>query len=92
MAIETATSGVTCNAVCPGWVLTPLVKEQIRARATQLGQDYEAAKNALVGAKQPSQEFVTPEQVAGLVAFLCSPYADQVRGVAWNVDGGYVAA
>lgn len=92
VAMETATSGVTCNAVCPGWVLTPLVETQIRARAEKNGCDFETEKKALVSEKQPSQEFVTPEQVAGVVAFLCSPDADQVRGATWNIDGGYVAA
>jgi 3-hydroxybutyrate dehydrogenase len=91
VAMETATSPVTCNAICPGWVLTPLVEKQIELRATQSGLDYESAKRALLTAKQPSQEFVTTQQVAGLVAFLCTSDADQVRGVAWNIDGGYVA-
>lgn len=91
VAMETATSAVTCNAICPGWVLTPLVEQQIRDRAEQSGQDFESAKKALVAGKQPSGEFVTPEQVAGVVAFLCSADADQVRGAAWNIDGGYLA-
>ena len=90
-ALETATSGVTVNAICPGWVLTPLVQKQVDARAEKDGVDDEEAKKRLLGDKQPSLQFVTPEQLGGLAVFLCSPAADQVRGVAWNVDGGWVA-
>jgi 3-hydroxybutyrate dehydrogenase len=90
-ALESATTGVTVNAICPGWVLTPLVQKQIDARAEREGESQEVAKIALLSEKQPSLEFVTPEQLAGLAVFLCSPAADQVRGVAWNMDGGWVA-
>lgn len=90
-ALESATTGVTVNAICPGWVLTPLVQKQIDARAEREGESQEVAKKALLSEKQPSLEFVTPEQLAGLAVFLCSPAADQVRGVAWNMDGGWVA-
>ena len=90
-ALENATTGVTVNAICPGWVLTPLVQKQVDARAEQDGVDGEEAKERLLGDKQPSLQFVTPEQLGGLAVFLCSPAADQVRGVAWNMDGGWVA-
>lgn len=90
-ALETAKSRVTCNAICPGWVLTPLVEAQVDARAQRDGSGREAAKDALVSEKQPSGEFVTPEQLAKLVLFLCSDAGDQVRGVAWNLDGGWTA-
>jgi 3-hydroxybutyrate dehydrogenase len=90
-ALETATTGITCNAICPGWVLTPLVQAQIDARVKEKGLTPEAAKGQLLGEKQPSQEFVTPEQIGELAAFLCSPGADQVRGVAWAMDGGWTA-
>lgn len=90
-ALETATSGVTVNAICPGWVLTPLVQKQVDARAANDGVDDEEAKKRLLGDKQPSLQFVTPEQLGALALFLCSPAADQVRGVAWNMDGGWVA-
>jgi 3-hydroxybutyrate dehydrogenase len=90
-ALETATTGVTVNAICPGWVLTPLVQKQVDARAEKDGVDGETAKRLLLGDKQPSMQFVTPEQLGGLAVFLCSPAADQVRGVAWNMDGGWVA-
>jgi 3-hydroxybutyrate dehydrogenase len=91
IALETARTGVTCNAICPGWVLTSLVQKQIDARAAERGISADEAKLALVSEKQPSQEFVTPEQLAELAAFLCSPAADQVRGVAWAMDGGWTA-
>lgn len=91
VALETAQTGVTCNAICPGWVLTPLVQKQIDARAAEQGISPQQAKDALVGEKQPSREFVTPEQLGGLATFLCSSAADQVRGVAWAMDGGWTA-
>jgi 3-hydroxybutyrate dehydrogenase len=90
-ALETATTGITVNAICPGWVLTPLVQKQVDARAAKDGVDGEEAKRRLLGEKQPSLQFVTPEQLGGLAVFLSSPAADQVRGVAWNMDGGWVA-
>jgi 3-hydroxybutyrate dehydrogenase len=91
VALETAQTGVTCNAICPGWVLTAIVQKQVDARAARDNVDQEAAKKSLLGEKQPSMQFVTTEQLAGLTVFLCSPAADQVRGVAWNVDGGWYA-
>ena len=90
-ALETAKTGVTCNAICPGWVLTPLVQKQIDARAQQSGLSTEDAKSALLAEKQPSGDFVTPEQLAALAVFMCSDAGSQVRGVAWNMDGGWVA-
>jgi len=91
VALETARTGVTCNAICPGWVLTPLVQKQIDARAQAQGITQDAAKVSLLSEKQPSLEFVTPEQIAGLLVFLCSDAAQQVRGAAWSVDGGWTA-
>lgn len=90
IALETAQTGVTCNALCPGWVLTPLVQQQIDKRIAE-GAEPEAARDALLAEKQPSREFVTPEQLGELALFLCSDAAAQVRGVAWNMDGGWVA-
>ncbi len=91
VALETAQTGVTCNAICPGWVLTPLVQQQVDARAARDQLDQEAAKKALLAEKQPSLQFVTPEQLGALAVFLCTPAADQIRGAAWNVDGGWYA-
>ncbi|MBL8315442.1 MAG: 3-hydroxybutyrate dehydrogenase [Rubrivivax sp.] len=90
-ALESATTGVTVNAVCPGWVLTPLVQKQVDARAAADRVDNEEAKRRLLAEKQPSLQFTTPEQLAGLCLFLCTPAADNVRGVAWQVDGGWTA-
>ncbi len=90
-ALENATTGVTVNAICPGWVLTPLVQKQVDARAAAQHIDNEAAKRELLAEKQPSLQFTTPEQLAALAVFLCSPAADNIRGAAINVDGGWVA-
>jgi 3-hydroxybutyrate dehydrogenase len=91
MALETATTGVTCNAICPGWVLTPLVQQQVDAKAAALGLSNEAATKLLLGEKEPSMQFTTPEELGELAVFLCSPAANNVRGVAWNMDGGWTA-
>ena len=91
VALETATTGITCNAICPGWVLTPLVQKQIDARAAAGGVSVEQAQKDLLGEKQPSLQFTTVDQLGALAAFLCMPAADQVRGVAWQVDGGWTA-
>ncbi|MEK1939273.1 MAG: 3-hydroxybutyrate dehydrogenase [Pseudomonas sp.] len=90
VALETATTGVTCNAICPGWVLTPLVQKQIDDRAQATG-DAQQARHDLLAEKQPSLDFVTPEQLGELALFLCSDAAVQVRGAAWNMDGGWLA-
>jgi 3-hydroxybutyrate dehydrogenase len=91
VALETATSGVTVNAICPGWVLTPLVQKQLDARVQQEGIDMMEAKRRLLAEKQPSLAFTTPEQLGELAVFLCSAAADNVRGVAWAMDGGWTA-
>lgn len=90
VGLETATTNVTCNAICPGWVLTPLVQQQIDDRAATSG-DADQAKHDLLAEKQPSLEFVTPSQLGELVLFLSSEAGSQVRGAAWNVDGGWLA-
>ena len=91
IVINTATTGITHNAICPGWVLTPLVQKQVDARAAKDGVDNEEAKRRLLGEKQPSLQFTTPEQLGDLAVFLCSAGADNVRGQAWAVDGGWTA-
>ena len=90
-ALENATTGVTCNAICPGWVLTPLVQKQVDAKAAEHGISNEEAKKLLLGEKEPSMQFTTPEELGALAVFFCSPAANNVRGVAWNMDGGWVA-
>ena len=91
VALECATTAVTCNAICPGWVLTPLVQKQVDARASEKKISNEDAKRDLLAEKQPSGEFVTPEQLGQLAVFLCSDAAAQVRGLAWAMDGGVTA-
>ncbi len=90
-ALETARTGITCNAICPGWVLTPLVQQQVEARAAKEGLSLDAAREALLVEKQPSGEFVTTDQLGATAAFLCSAAASQVRGAAWTMDGGWTA-
>ena len=91
VALENAQTGITCNAICPGWVLTPLVQKQVDARAEREKISNEEAKHGLVAAKQPSGNFVDPAQLAALAVFLCGPDASEVRGAAWNMDGGWTA-
>lgn len=91
VGLETAGSGVTCNAVCPGWVRTPLVEKQISDMAAQRGISQKQAAEELLSEKQPSLDFVSPEQLGGTVTFLCSPAADQITGTAISVDGGWTA-
>jgi 3-hydroxybutyrate dehydrogenase len=90
-ALENATTGVTCNAICPGWVLTPLVQKQVDAKAQALGISNEEAKRVLLAEKEPSLQFTTPEELGELAVFLCSAAANNVRGVAWQMDGGWTA-
>jgi 3-hydroxybutyrate dehydrogenase len=91
VAIEAANDGVTCNAICPGWVLTPLVEQQITARAKANGQTVEEAKRVLLAEKQPMLQFSTPEGIAALTVFLCSEAASTMTGAAYSIDGGWVA-
>ncbi len=90
-ALEVATTGITVNAICPGWVLTPLVQKQIDARAERERVSIEEAGKRLLAEKQPSLQFTTPEQLGELAVFLCAKASDNVRGVAWAVDGGWTA-
>ncbi len=90
-ALENATSGVTVNAICPGWVLTPLVQKQVDARAAAAGVGDDEAKRQLLAEKQPSLQFTTPEQLAELCVFLCSDAARNVMGQSWAMDGGWTA-
>jgi 3-hydroxybutyrate dehydrogenase len=91
VALETAGTGITSNAICPGWVRTELVEPQIVARAQSLGVDIEEGGRNMLAEKQPSRQFVTVEQLGEVVVFLCSPAANQITGVAFPVDGGWTA-
>ncbi|WP_234484289.1 3-hydroxybutyrate dehydrogenase [Noviherbaspirillum pedocola] len=90
-ALEMAQTGVTCNAICPGWVLTPLVQRQIDDLAAREGITKDEAQRRLLAEKQPSGDFATPEQIAALTAFLCSDAAAQLRGAALPIDGAWTA-
>jgi len=90
-ALETATSGITVNAICPGWVRTPLVEKQIEALADANGVSIDQAVKDLLAPKQPSQAFVTTEQIGGLAVFLCSDAAEQITGTNLSIDGGWTA-
>jgi 3-hydroxybutyrate dehydrogenase len=90
-AIETANQGITCNAICPGWVLTPLVQQQIEARAKAQGVPGEQARNDLLREKQPMLDFTTPEKIGALAVFLCGEAASTITGAALSIDGGWVA-
>ena len=91
VALETARSPITCNAICPGWVLTPLVQKQIDDIAAREALSNEAAKTQLLAEKQPSLAFASPEQIGATAVFLCSSAADQIRGTSISVDGGWTA-
>ncbi|MBI5484295.1 MAG: 3-hydroxybutyrate dehydrogenase [Deltaproteobacteria bacterium] len=91
VALETAGSGITSNAICPGWTRTELIEPQIIARAQALGVDIEAGGRDLLAEKQPSKQFVSIEQLGQLAIFLCSPAADQITGTAIPIDGGWTA-
>src|SRR5438477_181197 len=91
VAIETANDDITCNAICPGWVLTPLVQQQIEARAKAEGKTIDQAKNELVAEKQPMLQFTTPENVAALALFLAGDAAATITGSAYPIDGGWTA-
>lgn len=90
-ALECATTGVTINAICPGWVLTPMVQKQLDERVKNEGVDAKEAQRRLLSEKEPSLQFTTPAELAELAVFLCSEAACNVRGVAWNMDGGWAA-
>ena len=91
VALETAQSNVTCNAICPGWVLTPLVEQQILQRAQSEQVSIAEAQRRLLADKQPSEQFVTVDQIGAAAAFFCSENASQIRGISMNIDGGWLA-
>ena len=91
VALETAKTGVTCNAICPGWVRTALVERQIEALAEKNGTDIETAARELLAEKQPSLGFVAPEQLGQAAVFLCSDAAAQMTGTHLSMDGGWTA-
>jgi 3-hydroxybutyrate dehydrogenase len=91
VALETAGQGITCNAICPGYVLTPLVEAQIPDQMKVHNMDRDTVIREVMLQRQPSREFATTAQIGGTVLYLCSPYADQVTGTTISVDGGWTA-
>jgi 3-hydroxybutyrate dehydrogenase len=91
VAIENANNGITCNAICPGWVLTPLVQKQIEAKAKEGGIAVSTAEENLLSEKQPMLKFTSPEQIGALVVFLCGDAAATITGVPLSIDGGWTA-
>ena len=91
VALEAAGRGITCNAICPGWVLTPLIQKQIDIRAQEKGIPDAEARADLLAEKQPSKQFVTVEQIGGMAVFLCSSAAEQITGQELGIDGGWTA-
>ncbi len=91
VALDLANDGVTCNAICPGWVLTPLVERQIEARAKEAGMAVQQAKEELLREKQPMLAFTTPDAIGDLAVFLCSDAAATMTGAALPIDGGWTA-
>jgi 3-hydroxybutyrate dehydrogenase len=91
VAMETANEGVTCNAICPGWVLTPLVEQQIDARSKASGKSVREEEIELLSEKQPMHQFTKPESIGALAVFLCSDAAETITGSAYSIDGGWVA-
>ncbi len=90
-AIEAANAGVTVNAICPGWVLTPLVQAQLTARAARDGKDAETVQHELLTEKQPMAAFTPPEAIGAMAVYLCSEAARTVTGAALSIDGGWTA-
>jgi 3-hydroxybutyrate dehydrogenase len=91
VALEAANDGVTCNAICPGWVLTPLVQKQIDDRAKASGKSVREEEIALLSEKQPMHQFSKPESIGALAVFLSSDAAATITGSAYSIDGGWVA-
>jgi len=91
VALESANDGVTCNAICPGWVLTPLVQKQIDDRAKASGKTVKQESDALLAEKQPMLQFSTPEGVGALAVFLASDAAATITGSSYSIDGGWTA-
>jgi 3-hydroxybutyrate dehydrogenase len=89
--IELANDGITVNAICPGWVLTPLVQHQLEDRAKENGTDVETEKKKMLQETQPMLKFSTPEEIGALTVFLCSDGAATITGTPISIDGGWVS-
>lgn len=91
VALEVATTGITCNAICPGTVLTPAIDWRLRQEMQRDGSSFDEAKAAFLAVRQPSRKFVKDENVAGLIAFLCGPHSQDINGAALPIDGAWTA-
>ena len=91
VAIETADHGITCNAICPGWVMTPLVAQQVQARANAAGQSFEVAEQEFVAEKQPMARYTRPEDIGARALFLAGDAAATITGACYSIDGGWTA-
>jgi 3-hydroxybutyrate dehydrogenase len=91
VALETAEDPITCNAICPGYVLTPLVESQIPDTMKKYGMDRDTVVREVLLERQPSKQFATVEQIGGTVVFICSEHAEQITGTTISVDGGWTA-
>ncbi|HTY32789.1 3-hydroxybutyrate dehydrogenase [Mycobacterium sp.] len=91
VAIETADHGITCNAICPGWVMTPLVAQQVEARANATGKPFDEAKQDFVAEKQPMARYTSPEDIGALAVFLAGDAAATITGASYSIDGGWTA-
>ncbi len=91
VALEVARSGITCNAVCPGTVLTPAIEWRLRQEMQRDGTSFEATEESFLATRQPSRRFVKDDNVAGLIAFLCGPHSEDINGAALPIDGAWAA-
>ncbi len=91
VALEVARTGVTCNAICPGTVLTPAIDWRLRQEMQRDGTSFAEAEESFLAVRQPSRKFVKDENVAGLVAFLCGPHSEDINGSALPIDGAWTA-
>ncbi|WP_068186770.1 3-hydroxybutyrate dehydrogenase [Mycobacterium sp. UM_CSW] len=91
VAIETANHGITCNAICPGWVMTPLIAQQIQTRADAAGKSFDEVKPEFVAEKQPMARYTQPEDIGALAVFLAGDAAATITGASYSIDGGWTA-
>jgi 3-hydroxybutyrate dehydrogenase len=92
VAIETATSGITCNALCPGVLPTPAIESKIAALAASQNVSVEQATRDYLGSRQPTGRFISTGNVGAMLAFLCSPAAQDITGATLPIDGGWSAS
>jgi 3-hydroxybutyrate dehydrogenase len=91
VALEVARTGITCNAICPGTVLTPAIDWRLRQEMQRDGTSFEQAEENFLSTRQPSRKFVAEDNVAGLIAFLCGPHGEDINGSALPIDGAWTA-